>query len=144
MVTAQLTLVYPSYYSPMRFYQNIKNIPLKSALIVALFFITIGVVIQSCTYHNKQTILGSTGTCDTINTKYGEVISVIMTDYCTSCHGGSSPSAGISLETYDDVKNNYTAILYTMNKGTMPKGGKLDDCTISKIQTWVNRGAQNN
>ncbi len=129
----------------MLFFQNIKNIPSKSALIVALFFITIGVVIQSCTYHNKQTILGSTGTCDTINTKYGEVISVIMTDYCTSCHGGSSPSAGLSLETYNDVKNNYTNILQRMNSGNMPPaGGKLDDCIISKIQTWVNRGAQNN
>ncbi|MBK7763443.1 MAG: cytochrome c [Bacteroidetes bacterium] len=100
---------------------------------------------SSCYYDSKEYILGGISICDTTNTQFASVVNPIITQNCTACHGGSAPSAGISLEGYANVKNNYTAILNSINNGSMPKGSsKLDDCTILKIQTWVNRGAQNN
>jgi hypothetical protein len=101
--------------------------------------------LNGCYYDNKEYLMGGITICDTTNTQFAAVINPIIIQHCTSCHGGAAPSAGISLEGYTNVKNNYTAILNSMNNGTMPKGSpKLDNCTILKVQTWVNRGAQNN
>ncbi len=114
---------------------------------IHLFMIVIGgiVTLNSCYYDNKEDLYGGIAICDTTNTKYAEVIQPIVVQYCTGCHGGVSPSAGLSLEGYTNVKNNYPGMLTAMKNGTMPKGSsKLDDCTILKVQTWVNRGAQNN
>lgn len=84
--------------------------------------------------------------CDTVNTKYASVIAPILQTNCNTngCHGGSSASS-ILLENYQQVKDNYANILTRINSGNMPKNNpKLDDCKINKIQTWVNKGAQNN
>lgn len=54
-------------------------------------------------------------------------------------------SGGISLEGYDNVKNHYTSSLASMKAGTMPSGAPpLDFCTITKFETWIKRGANNN
>jgi hypothetical protein len=107
-------------------------------------------IMNSCSYKNKETLLGST-TCDTINTKFGGVIMPIITTQCNTqsgCHGASAGS--ITLETYQEVKDNLPAILDRINRastasGFMPKNNpKLDACSISQIQTWSNRGALNN
>lgn len=94
-----------------------------------------------------QTILGNV--CDTTNTKFAAVINPILVDNCVNaCHSNSAAAlngGGLSLEGYDNVKANYDQILSSIKAGTMPKGGTaLDICLITKIQTWVNRGAQNN
>lgn len=103
------------------------------------------IFLSGCYYDSKEYLLGGISICDTSNTQFAAVVNPIIIQNCISCHGGSSPSAGISLEGYTNVKNNYNAILNSINNGSMPKGSpKLDDCSILKIQTWVNRGAQNN
>jgi cytochrome c len=74
---------------------------------------------------------------------------------CTRCHGGGSPRAGLSLESYQNAMKNGTDIiagnpdkspLYTLVKsGSMPFGGtKLADADIQKISDWIKAGAQNN
>jgi hypothetical protein len=51
----------------------------------------------------------------------------------------------MSLEGYANVNSNYAEILTRIKSGNMPKGAsKLDDCTISKIETWIGRGHQDN
>jgi len=103
------------------------------------------VATSGCYYDNKQNLTGGAGTCDTINTQFSAVINPILIQNCTNCHGGSAPSGGISLEGYTNIKNNHTAILSAVSNGTMPKGSpRLDDCSILKIHTWINRGTQNN
>ena len=100
--------------------------------------------ITGCKNNNRQSLL----VCDTINTKFASVINPVIIEKCISCHSNSAaPSSGgdLSLEGYDNVKANYSNILSAMKAGTMPKGGDpVDMCTISKIETWVGRGAQNN
>jgi hypothetical protein len=99
---------------------------------------------SSCKNNNRQTLLG--GICDTTNTKFATVIYPIIITHCNTqsgCHGASPGS--ISLEGYDNIKAAYPSILEQIKSGNMPKGASaLDLCTITKIQTWVNRGANNN
>lgn len=102
----------------------------------------------SCTYRNRQDILNQV--CDTSNVTYSGTVSGIMTEYCTGCHGGNSPSDGIALETYAQVKTFASSgqLWGTMNHDNgykpMPQGTpKLDPCTLNKLYAWILKGAPN-
>ena len=77
---------------------------------------------------------------------------------CTRCHGGSSPRAGLSLNTYAAAlkgSSNGAVVVagdpdkspvYTLVKsGVMPFGGaKLSDADAQLIFDWIKAGAPNN
>ena len=116
---------------------------IKRIFLGIVFCLITIVFFHSCTNNSKQALLGNI--CDTTETKFSANINTVITAKCVSCHNNSSQSGGINLEGYDQVKNNTEGIIRTMKNGTMPKSGeRIDDCTITKIQTWVNRGSQNN
>ena len=96
--------------------------------------------------NNSVEALANGNICDTSSTKYSTTISKIMTNHCTNCHGGSNPSAGISLEGYANVSQFANASLQRMNSSTfpMPPSGKIDDCNINKLSAWIAKGKQNN
>jgi len=100
------------------------------------------VAFSSCknnTYEAFNTI------CDTSNAQFAAVINPIITDKCVGCHNNLYHEKGINLEGYPNVKANYVGILSTTRSGKMPPSGSpLDACSITKIQTWVNQGANNN
>lgn len=89
-------------------------------------------------------------TCDTVNVSFSQVIKPIIDASCATsgCHLGAS-ATGWDLSDYTGVFSaNYHSVLMPAINHTgpspMPKGGaKLDDCTIAKIQAWVNKGAPN-
>ncbi len=111
------------------------------------YLISVGIIIflfSSCINRNKQDLL-SDNICDTTNVKFAATINSVATNYCTSCHGGASPSSGISLEGYNNIANYASACYNAMYNGTMPKGtAKLDDCTIKKFKAWIDAGKPNN
>jgi hypothetical protein len=90
-------------------------------------------------------------TCDLDNISFSNDVNPIIETFCKGCHSGPAPSGGVSLD-------NYNAILSVVNSGQlmgaiswsngfvrMPQNqDKLDDCTIEKINTWINEGAKNN
>ena len=89
--------------------------------------------------------------CDTSGVTYSQTIAPIMNSSCNGCHSSSSPSGGIILDTYNAVKQNVDngklmgSVRWESGYSAMPQGGnKLDDCTIRKMETWVNAGAPNN
>lgn len=116
----------------------------KQSLNIVSILIIFFSVIASCTNKNKQDL---TSNCDVSNTSYSTHIKPIITTYCTSqsgCHGGANIGS-ISLEKYDDVKNNIFDIITRINTGNMPKGNsKLDECYIERIQNWKKIGTPNN
>jgi hypothetical protein len=120
---------------------------MKSACFVFFSLSVIMVFFSACVHHNKEYILAQTGTCDTINTKYAVGVQPIITANCNTqngCHGGSG-AGSILLENYAQVSQNAALILSEINSGDMPKNNsKLDNCKISKIQSWINNGKQNN
>ncbi len=118
------------------------QLPIKQKSILIIFiFINI---FLACTNKNKQEFVAQ---CDISNTSYINDIVPIINTHCNSqsgCHGGVDIGS-ISLETYNDVKENIDDILVRIKTGNMPKNNsKLEDCLIAKIQEWKNLGTPNN
>ena len=127
-------------------------------MINKLFFAIICICFLSACYSdNLQELTPSFGlkdnACDTAGVMtYTYHIAPIMEASCgtkTACHGTSNKY--IDLSTYTGVKKIVTngklisCITWTGTASRMPKyGSKLDDCTIRKIQKWVDAGALNN
>ncbi len=91
------------------------------------------------------------GECDTAAVRYSTFIKPVVDTYCKGCHSGNSPSGGINLSTYNDIKTVALngklvgSISWATGFQKMPQGGnKLDDCTISKFQAWIAAGALEN
>jgi hypothetical protein len=91
--------------------------------------------------------------CDTADMHYMANVVPILQANCYTCHGTNSNSGsnGIVLEGYDNIvakAQNGTLIgVITHAEGFPPMpqdGAKLPDCSINKIRSWVNNGAQNN
>lgn len=86
--------------------------------------------------------------CDTTNLTYTNGIKAIFDQNCTTCHGASNPSAGLSLTTYQEVKDalvNPLDLILRINGGdnsnpVMPQGGRMPQCNIDKIESWYNNG----
>ncbi len=89
--------------------------------------------------------------CDTAQFKYGANISTIMNTYCTGCHGGLAPSAGIILANYTGVRGVAISgrlvgsVSHAPGYSPMPKNAsKLSACQITQIRKWVDSGSPNN
>lgn len=81
-----------------------------------------------------------------------DVAPILQTNCGTnnSCHG-SRNSSGVNLSSYAGVKSAVgsgrlmNSINWAGGASRMPQGGyKLNDCSISKIQKWIDAGALNN
>lgn len=85
--------------------------------------------------------------CDSSNLRYVGDIQAIVNQNCVNCHGGNSPSAGLSLINYQNVKsaiqnnNLKEKINEELNFSVMPPGGKMNDCDLSRMNKWINSGA---
>lgn len=115
---------------------------MKKAFLALGTLLILLVAFSSCKNNNYEAF---NTICDTSNAQFKAVINPIITDKCVSCHNSSSLSGGINLVGYANMKDNYEGILSTTRSGKMPPSGSpLDACSITKIQTWVNQGANNN
>jgi len=130
--------------------KNVFKIVNPLLIIVAAF------TVSSCYYDNEETLYPRQVTCDTTNVSYAGTVKPIIDQHCLSCHSGGAPSAGISLETYDDIasaaaipEGSYGSLLgvvkHSSGNSAMPKGAnKLSDCNILRIEKWINDGTNNN
>ncbi len=123
---------------------------------IKLFSILLGVILllTSCYYDNEEELYGVTP-CKTQNISYAQDIVPVLQNQCYVCHGNASASsngAGINLEGYANISaylnsNSKTllgAIKQELGYAPMPRGGRLDNCTISQIESWINAGFPNN
>ena len=106
------------------------------------------VLVSSCTSDNESDFYNNI--CDTTNVSYSETVLPILNNQCISCHQ-SSNSNGVSLATYDDVKaaaedgSLSGSINHRPGYSPMPQNQpKLSDCSIKKIDKWINEGSPNN
>ena len=120
---------------------------------IAIFSIALGLLasLQSCYYDNLEDLYPNTQPCDTINVSFSEDVWPVISSNCTGCHSGGAPSGNVSLEDYNDIVTaaNNGSLLGTIKHldgwSPMPKGGgKLPDCDIQQIETWINAGTPNN
>jgi mono/diheme cytochrome c family protein len=102
-------------------------------------------------YYDKAEVLYPDTACDTSAVTYSTSVTPVLSSNCIVCHGGSTPSAGIKLDTYTGVKQQVDngrllgSITHNPSYSPMPKNGaKLSDCNIAKIRKWIAAGAPNN
>ena len=124
---------------------------LITKLLKSFFVIGIVIFMQSCYYDNVEDLYPQLLVCDTTNVTYSNNVWPVINANCTSCHGGGAPAGNIRLENYNDISSaaNNGSLLGTIRHengwSPMPKGGgKLNNCDIAKIETWVNQGTPDN
>ena len=122
---------------------------MRKILMPMLLFVLFG-----CYYDSEEGLYGKPGTgCDTTVTKFSTEVKPILQSSCLSCHSNSvaaGSGGGIKLQDYADVKTYADngkligTISHASGFAAMPKGGgKLTDCNILIIQTWITRGKLN-
>jgi hypothetical protein len=110
------------------------------------------VALSGCYYDNVETLYPGSANCTVPATSTFSVnVLPLLDNRCNSCHGGSSPSAGINLTSYTEVMKyvNNGSLMGSINHASgysaMPKNsGKISACEIETIQKWVDSGALNN
>ncbi|HHB79625.1 MAG TPA: hypothetical protein ENK85_10380 [Saprospiraceae bacterium] len=89
--------------------------------------------------------------CDSVNVSYANDIVPILSNSCTGCHSGNTPSGNVSLDAYQSVAtfaNNgklYGTAAHLNGYSPMPPSGNgITDCAKAKIKNWVEQGAPDN
>lgn len=112
-----------------------------------------------CYYDNLEElhpeVLLNTNCDTTVTMSYQTHIRPILTNSCganNSCHSAQGAGGGIVLADYAGVKSAVSSgklvssITWDGNASQMPQNSpsKLNDCSIAKIQKWVDAGTLNN
>jgi len=119
-----------------------------------IYFLLVFFILSGCYYDSEEALYGTPGKgCNTDITKFSTQIRPILQSNCLSCHSNAvsfSSGGGIKLQDYNDVKTNVLngklvgSIDHSAGFSSMPKGGgKLTDCNISIIKTWISKGTLN-
>jgi hypothetical protein len=126
--------------------------------VILLFLVTVvsALLFESC-YYDKEDLLypdEGKGPCDTsVPAKFSTDVLPLMVRSCnlSGCHSTTSAAGGVILDTYAGVKTqaDNKRLMGSMNQSAgysaMPKGsGKINSCTLTKIQQWITSGAADN
>ena len=119
-----------------------------------LFLLSTVLALFSSCYNDSEEALYGENYCDSDVMSYVDNIEPIITENCTSCHSGYTPSASLNLDSFDAVK---LIALNTTNdglvnrverlegeSGAMPTNYRLTQCQIDQINSWIDQGALNN
>ena len=128
------------------------------SIFVAVFLLSL---ITGCYYDNLEELHPNIAPCDTSGIiSYTNDINPIMLHSCGSqdiaCHNTDGSQSGYGLGTHGDLVNTVNSspiFLQTIKHDPsiscskwMPlnSSSKIDDCSIQKIEAWINRGMLNN
>jgi len=123
----------------------LKRLP-NTLILLAL----LALLFEGCYYDVEDELYPSNGVCDTVDVTYLGTIAPLLNQNCNACHSGSAPSGNIDLSNYTNVKlkaengSLYGSMNHDPNWSKMPQGGnKLDDCSLLKVKTWIDKGSPN-
>jgi len=110
--------------------------------------ITLLIVFQSCYYDIEEELYPAGTACDTVNVTYSGSVALILDQKCNSCHSGAFPEAGLKTDNYNDLKilvdngSLWGTVNHISGYDPMPKNKpKMNDCDLSKIRIWIDKGA---
>ena len=106
--------------------------------------------LSSCTYDNEETLYGDV--CDTSKVTYTNDILPVFQQNCYSCHhDGTILYGNLDLVNFSHIQRVVDSgkllknIKHEPDGRPMPEGGtKLPDCTILKIENWIDQGIPQN
>lgn len=125
---------------------------MKRLFLLLTFGVVMSAVLNSCYYDKEEELYpNSFGNCDTTDTKYSTAVKKILDANCmgSACHSTGQLSYDFSSHAGVAQAANsgklVSAIKQDGSASNMPKGGgKLSDCNIQIIESWVKKGALNN
>jgi uncharacterized membrane protein len=88
--------------------------------------------------------------CDTCLFTYSGSVASIININCVGCHNAGNSSGSVNLATYATTFTavNNTNFLKCMQHqsgvSAMPPSYKIDDCSLTKVEKWIQLGAPNN
>lgn len=121
---------------------------MKWSIIVAVLFV---MILSSC-YNDSIESLTKVDICDVTEVTYSRDVTKILNNSCalSGCHNVDALLT-FPLTNYDEVMpvvedgRLLKAIKHESGALPMPKNtSKLDDCSIKKIEAWINAGSLNN
>ncbi|MEZ4984737.1 MAG: hypothetical protein R2795_06835 [Saprospiraceae bacterium] len=102
-------------------------------------------------YYDVEEELYPTLDCATDNVTYSGVVASIIQQNCNACHSAAANFGNVTLEGYENLKNYVDngrllgAIRHVSGFSPMPQNQPpLVECTIQKIEAWIQDGAPNN
>jgi hypothetical protein len=110
-------------------------------------------MLSACYYDKGDKLYPVAAQCDTANVTYSGTVKPIITANCLNkaCHTSGNPSGGFNFENHSSFivvipgDRLLRAINHTAGGSkNMPPTGKMDDCSIKKIEAWIKRGYPNN
>lgn len=111
--------------------------------------INISIFIAFCLSCSKSTTNESENdsneTVITEEIKYNSHVKGIMKSYCTTCHSGSSPDAGLDLSTYNSVKKSIEKnLIERVNSvsSPMPPNGLMPLEKRKILKKWIDDGTK--
>jgi len=121
---------------------------IKSTIILSMIVL----LFSSCYYDNEEDLYPFyENNCDTTSVSYSLTVKPILERSCVSCHQASNPSGNVLLDTYDGVKaaadngSLYGSINHDDGYTAMPLGGgKLSNCSIAQVKSWIDNGSLDN
>ena len=109
---------------------------------------------SSCYYDNQQELYPGQAQCDTANVGFAKNIKSLIDAQCVGCHNTAAPTAGVALSTHAEIlvyakSGQLYGVLariapYTQQQFMPPGGAKWNDCNLSKLKSWIDKGAPNN
>lgn len=127
-----------------------------------LFFaIALSVLIIGCKKKDNTQLVADVDACSISGTvTLSGDVQIIFNKSCVNqgCHMGKNAAAGLNLEStksltslnskgFINTADPKSSTLYKAlisSTSPMPTSGNLDACTIKKVLTWIEQGAQNN
>lgn len=125
---------------------SMKLIPIFSGLASVLMILAM----ENFAVPHEQ-IVAETGDCDTSKISFDKDIAPIFKESCKSCHSNFFPNGGLSLTSYEKIKEAtqekelLARIHHKPGVDPMPPDQpKLSDCKLAKIDQWVQAGFPEN
>ena len=88
--------------------------------------------------------------CDTLNVSFSKHVFPILRTWCTGCHSGNAPAAGIGLSNYSEIyqakqnSNFMGSLRHEPSYSAMPKNSPaLSNCEMNILTSWLEKGAPN-
>ena len=123
--------------------------------LMKILFLPVFLILVSGCFYEHETLDKPGTTCDTLNVTYSKSVQPIIQTWCLGCHSNQQVSEGAGggnhLEGYANLRvfalngRLVGAVEHLPGYSPMPKyGNKLNDCDVSTIRIWVQKGALNN